>query len=94
MAVFHHHPLMAFDISPLNITAATTPDSPNTHLQPAKHVLDIDHPLFMQTKHMQSLYSALASTILGSFLISKIPVTSATPIANPVLEAAPKLPEP
>ncbi|KAH9955518.1 hypothetical protein BJV74DRAFT_790752, partial [Russula compacta] len=53
-----------------------------------KHVIDesIDPVLFMPSKQIRSLYSAMSSTSSGSFLVLKTPHTSAMPIIPPILK--------
>ncbi|KAF8156974.1 hypothetical protein B0H34DRAFT_634206, partial [Crassisporium funariophilum] len=47
------------------------------------------------SKRMRSLYAGLGATASGSFLVSKDPIMSATPIIPPVLEAVPRsIPQP
>ncbi|RXW14228.1 hypothetical protein EST38_g11623 [Candolleomyces aberdarensis] len=43
---------------------------------------------------MRALYGAILSTSLGSVLISKVKITSATAVTPPVLEEIPPLPQP
>jgi len=55
---------------------------------------EIDPSLYTPSKQMWILYTALNSTLSGSFLVSKTPLTSSIPIAAPVLEAVPQLHHP
>ncbi|KAG6809803.1 hypothetical protein H0H92_014685 [Tricholoma furcatifolium] len=98
MAAFNNNPPTSFDVSPSTHTRAHNDSNP--HLQvpmdyesstepqtpSLKRVSDknIDPSLFTPTKRMRSLYTALCSTSSGSFLVSKAPLTSATPIIQTV----------
>ncbi|KAJ7026750.1 hypothetical protein C8F04DRAFT_899115, partial [Mycena alexandri] len=55
---------------------------------------NIDPTLYTPSKRMRMMTSALGGTASGSFLISKVPVTSQSHIAPPVLEGPPILPMP
>ncbi|KAF8893200.1 hypothetical protein CPB84DRAFT_1732307 [Gymnopilus junonius] len=56
---------------------------------------NIDPSLYTPSKRIRSLYTALGATHTGSFLVSKDPITSSTPIFSPVLEHPPSsIPQP
>ena len=100
MASFNANPPTAFAVSPSTHTqrhpAESDDDENLIMLTPSrrKRGPEIDPSLYTPLKRMRILYTALSSTLSGSFLVSKTPLTSSTPIAAPVLEAVPSLPHP
>jgi hypothetical protein len=56
---------------------------------------NIDPSLYTPSKRIRTLNTALSATQSGSFLVSKDPITSATPIIPPVFELPPSsIPQP
>ena len=100
MASFNVNPPTAFATSPSTHTQYSPNETANDEtlvlVTPSrqKRGPEIDPALYTPSKRMRILYTALSSTSSGSFLVSKTPLTSSTPIAAPVLEAIPPLPLP
>ena len=100
MAAFNANPPTAFATSPSTHTqhhpTKTADDENPVVVTPSrrKRGPEIDPSLYTPSKRMRILYTALSSTSSGSFLVSKTPLTSSTPISAPVLEAVPSLPHP
>ncbi|KAH6885999.1 hypothetical protein BKA70DRAFT_1123458 [Coprinopsis sp. MPI-PUGE-AT-0042] len=63
-------------------------------LRRCRSSLEPDPDLYTPSKRMRALYTSIASTSSGSFLVSTDKLTSATPIIAPVLEATPSLAQP
>ena len=100
MASFNANPPTAFATSRSTHTepcpTETTDDENPALVTPSRRKLgpEVDPSLYTPSKRMRILYTGLSSTSSGSFLVSKTPLTSSTPIAAPVLEAVPPLPRP
>ncbi|PPQ88047.1 hypothetical protein CVT26_000593, partial [Gymnopilus dilepis] len=87
-------------VAPLTPVAGSGSISPETQYSPSssrRRIRDenIDPALYTPSKRIRSLYSALSSTKSGSFLLSKDPISSSTPVFSPVLELPPSsIPQP
>ncbi|KAF8876881.1 hypothetical protein CPB84DRAFT_1736288 [Gymnopilus junonius] len=75
-------------------TRPSTPLAPTTPSRRRLREPEIDPDLYTPTKRMRILYSGLASTSSGSFLVSKVKLTSSMPIIDPILESMPPLQAP
>ena len=102
MAAFRYQRPTSFDLSPSTHQPAAqgTPTTTLTLETPMKRCaldLEIDPSLYTPSKRMWLLYSAMASTSSGSYLISKTPVTVAQAshfVNPPVIKKPPPMPEP
>ncbi|KAF8160510.1 hypothetical protein BJ912DRAFT_891218 [Pholiota molesta] len=102
MSAFNANPPTSFMVSPSTHTlhnqatqiAHGEGEEPPITPTRRRRYAEVDADLFTPSKRMRSLYAGLASTSSGSFLVSKTPLTSATPILDPVLEDLPHLPQP
>jgi hypothetical protein len=90
-------PPTAFDLSPTTHSgpgaspSQTTPASIGLRKRDPNIDWDLDET---PSKRTRRLYGALASTSTGSLLLSKTRLTSSYKLMQPVLEAAPELPQP
>ncbi|KAJ7588776.1 hypothetical protein C8J56DRAFT_785302 [Mycena floridula] len=89
MAARRHRPT-----TPETPTRRRLPISPRTPQSSARHSTPIYNPLidpalYTPSKRMRSMYAGVSMTSSGSFLVSKDPMKSSTPIIDPVLEAPP-----
>ncbi|KJA13091.1 hypothetical protein HYPSUDRAFT_103423, partial [Hypholoma sublateritium FD-334 SS-4] len=76
-------------------TPDTQPRTPSSHQRRTRQDQNIDPNLYTPSKRMRTLYKSLEATSSGSFLVSKTPITSQTPIIEPVLERVPdRFPQP
>ncbi|KAJ7814455.1 hypothetical protein B0H13DRAFT_1664787 [Mycena leptocephala] len=102
MAAFHHYQPTAFELDEDTHAVAGPSGSvagpsgsrnresggDSQPVTPARRTRDpnIDPALYTPSKRMRMMTSALGGTASGSFLVSKVPVTSRSHIAPPVLE--------
>ena len=102
MAVFNPNPVVPTSDDPLltpgirgsSSSLEAVQNSPSSSRQRIRDE-NIDPMLYTPSKRIRSLYTALGATQSGSFLISKDPMSSSTPIILPVLERPPSsIPQP
>jgi DDE superfamily endonuclease len=102
MAAFRYQRPTALDLSPSTHQPATqgahtAPPTPETPMKRRALDPDIDPSLYTPSKRMRLLYSTMASTSSGSYLVSKTAVAAAQAsyfVKPPVIEKPPPLPEP
>ena len=97
MAAIDQNPPTSFSISPSThrVASGSQNEPPVTPMRRQRQCPDdIDPDLYTPTKRLRRLYSTLGSNEEHRFLVSKSPLTSATPIAAPVLEGPLHIPLP
>jgi hypothetical protein len=96
MAAIDKNPPTSFSISPTTYRIASGSQNvpPETPMRRRQRPVEIDPDLYTPTKRLRTLYGALGSNEEHRFLVSKSPLTSATPITAPVLEGPLQIPPP